>query len=200
MAVMDDLKETVDGLRQEVRELREKVKDIIPFGKKNRDMPVRVAKPSEAEHPVMALQRATNQLFDQFFRDFAWPASGLGELPDQLYNQLAAGGLNLDIKETDDDLEVSAELPGMDKDDIEVILLGNRLTIKGEKKKEQESKDAGYYRMERSYGVFQRNVWLPCEVQPDKVEATYKKGVLFVKLAKSEKERALSSKIPVLPG
>ena len=200
MAVKDDLKEAVEGLKQEVKELKEKVKDLIPFGKKERELALPANRASEDEHPVLALQRATNQLFNQFFSDFGWPAlEGRNSLG--FSSGLAGvGRLSLDIKETGDSLVVKADLPGLEKEDIEVTLLGGRLNIKGEKKQEQERKEEGYYRMERTYGVFQRSLLLPCEVVPDQVKATYKKGVLTIKLAKSEAARAAGGRIPVLSG
>jgi HSP20 family protein len=200
MAVLDDLRETVDSLKQEVKELKGKVKELVPFGKKNREMPVKAGQIARDEHPVAALQRSTNQLFDQFFNDFGWPLSRRNDSFGLPSGFAGVGRVSLDIKETEDALEVTADLPGLDKDEIKVTLLGSRLTIQGEKKQEEEIKEGDYYRMERSYGSFHRSVWLPCEVEPGQVDATYKKGVLTISLAKSEQAKAVSSKIPVLAG
>ena len=200
MAVKDDLKEAVEGLKHEVKELKDKVKYLIPFGKKESELPLPVNQAAEDEHPVLALQRATNQLFDRFFSDFGWPEMQGRNYPAFSSGLAGVGRLSLDIKETGDSLVVTADLPGLDKDEIEVSLLDGRLSIKGEKKQEDERKEEGYYRMERSYGFFQRSLLLPCEVVPDKVKATYKKGVLTIKLAKSEAAKSRGSKIPVLSG
>ncbi|RKZ27524.1 Hsp20/alpha crystallin family protein [bacterium] len=93
----------------------------------------------------------------------------------------------VDVKETENEIVVSAEVPGMKKEDIKVSLLGDQLIISGERKMEREEKNATYHRIERSYGKFERRITLPCEVEENKVKATYKDGVLTVTLPKSEK-------------
>ena len=95
----------------------------------------------------------------------------------------------VDLYEEKDDIVVKADLPGMDKDNIEVNLSGNRLTIKGEKKQEEEVKKEGYYRSERSYGSFVRTLELPREVQTDKVKAAFKNGILEIRLPKTEESK-----------
>ncbi len=92
---------------------------------------------------------------------------------------------------------VKAELPGMDKDNIEVNLTDHTLTIKGEKKKEEEIKEKDYYRAERSYGSFFRTVELPKEVHSDKVKAHFKNGILEVRLPKTEEAKAKEVKVKV---
>jgi HSP20 family protein len=82
---------------------------------------------------------------------------------------------------------VSAELPGMDDEDIEVSLSRDVLTISGEKKQEKEEKGRDYYRAERSYGSFRRSIPLPAEVNADKVDAVFSKGVLTITLPKTAK-------------
>ena len=94
-----------------------------------------------------------------------------------------------DISETEDAVEVKAELPGMDPKDIDVSLENGVLTIKGEKKFEDEQKKEDYHRIERSYGSFARSFRLPHEVDEAKVEATYKDGVLRLNLPKAESAR-----------
>jgi HSP20 family protein len=85
----------------------------------------------------------------------------------------------------------------MDEKDIEVTLNNNSLTIKGEKKMEKEDKDRDYYRMERSYGSFTRTIPLPSEIETDKAEAYFKKGVLTVKIPKSAKAIEEKKKIKI---
>ncbi|HXV84621.1 MAG TPA: Hsp20/alpha crystallin family protein [Candidatus Binatia bacterium] len=92
---------------------------------------------------------------------------------------------------------VKAELPGMEKDNIEVNLSDNRLPIKGEKKQEQEVKKEGYYRAERSYGSFVRTLELPKEVQADKVKAAFKNGILEIRLPKTEEAKKKETKVKV---
>ena len=91
-----------------------------------------------------------------------------------------------DISETKDKLLIKAELPGLDPKDITVSVSGDLLTIKGEKKKEEEEKDEHHHFVERYYGSFQRSFRLPVNIQSDKVEATFDKGVLNITLLKKE--------------
>ncbi len=104
---------------------------------------------------------------------------------------------SLDVFEEKDELVVKADLPGMNKDEIEVTVTENVVTIKGEKKKEEEVKEKDYYRRERSYGSFVRSVELPCEVKSDQIKANFKDGVLEVRMPKTEeaKKKAVSIKI-----
>jgi HSP20 family protein len=92
----------------------------------------------------------------------------------------------LDIAENEDKVTLTAEVPGMKAEDIDVTLERGVLTIKGEKKFEDERKDDNYHRIERSYGSFQRVVQLPTEVDEDKVTANYKDGVLTLEMPKSQ--------------
>jgi HSP20 family protein len=103
----------------------------------------------------------------------------------------------VDVFEEKDDVVVKAEVPGMDKDNIEVTLSDSTLTIKGEKKKEEEIKEDNYYRSERSYGSFVRTLDLPKEVHADKVKATFKNGVLEVRMPKTEEAKAKEIKVKV---
>jgi len=94
---------------------------------------------------------------------------------------------SVDISETDGEFNVRAELPGLDKNDLDVDTYGDILSIKGEKKDEE---DKGYYKRESYFGSFQRNIRLPSEVQSDQVEATFKDGILNIKIPKSEEKKA----------
>lgn len=103
----------------------------------------------------------------------------------------------VDLFEDKDNVVVKAEMPGLEKKDVEVKLTDSRLTIRGEKKKEEEVKEEDYSYSERSYGAFARVLQLPCQVKGDKVKASFKNGVLEVKLPKSEeaKDRSVNVKI-----
>ena len=103
----------------------------------------------------------------------------------------------VDIAETDKAYEITAELPGMDEKNIEVKFADGVLTIKGEKKEEKEEKKKDYYLSERSYGSFQRSFQVPDGVDTDKIEATFKKGVLTVTLPKSAEAQKAAKKIDV---
>ena len=103
----------------------------------------------------------------------------------------------VDLYEEKDDIVVKAELPGIEKNNIEVNLTDHTLTIKGEKKKEEEIKEENYYRAERSYGSFVRTLELPKDVHTDKVKATFNNGILEVRLPKTEEAKAKEVKVKV---
>lgn len=93
---------------------------------------------------------------------------------------------SIDIEESNGNLMVKAEIPGMKKENIKVSVKEDMLTISGERKQENETRDKTYHRIERSYGQFQRMIRLPAEVDADKIKASYKDGVLSVTLPKPE--------------
>jgi HSP20 family protein len=161
-------------------------RDLIPFGRERRGVPVQR---DRHEHPLEAFQREFNRLFDDFFRAPALAGGAEG--------MFAAAMPRVDVKETDGEYEVSAELPGMDEKDVELTLADNVLTIRGEKKTEREKKDQDYYLSERSFGSFRRTIPLPAEVDQDKVEAHFKNGVLAVRLPKSAEAPAKTRRLEV---
>jgi HSP20 family protein len=116
-------------------------------------------------------------LLDRFFEDFELPSPFSGEMTFTPA---------FDVSETENELIVKAEVPGMDQKDIDINLSDGLLTIKGEKKHEKEDKNENYHCVERHYGKFSRTMRVPFEVEADKVDATYKDGVLKVTLPKSE--------------
>jgi HSP20 family protein len=101
----------------------------------------------------------------------------------------------VDIYETDEAFVLKAELPGFSKEDVQVELHENRLTLRGERKHESEAKEEQYHRRERAYGRFERVFWLPTPVDADKIQATFKEGVLDLRLPKSE--TAKPKRIPI---
>jgi HSP20 family protein len=110
------------------------------------------------------------------------------------------GGISvpaIDLYEEKDEVVAKAELPGLDKNDIQVSISDHLLTIKGEKKKEEEIKEADYYRSERSYGSFVRNLELPKEVDTGKARASFKNGVLEIRLPKTEEAKKKEIKLNV---
>lgn len=139
--------------------------------------------------PGYTLDKTVDSMFDDFFNDFERFAM-------QPFGQT---GFNptLDVSESDHAITVTAELPGLTENDVEISLTHDVLTIKGEKKHEHEDKGDNYHRIERSYGSFQRRVALPAEVESDKVEARFKNGVLTIALPKSAKAQAETKKITV---
>ncbi|WP_374466829.1 Hsp20/alpha crystallin family protein [Ferrovibrio sp.] len=138
--------------------------------------------------PFTALQREINRMFDDVWRGHSLPATFGGE------SYLA---LRIDVKETDQGLEVSAELPGVDEKDIAVELHDDVLTIKGEKKLEKDEKQKDFHVMERAYGMFQRVIPLPFAPNPDQVKAQFTKGVLKVVLIRPPEAAVKTKKIAV---
>jgi HSP20 family protein len=142
----------------------------------------------EIWEPFGSLRRDVERLFEDFSRDSGWspPATtGMAMAP------------RVDVSETDTELKVEAELPGIDEKDVEVILNDGRLTIKGEKKQEKEEKKKDYHLVERSYGSFARSIALPFEADPDQVKASFAKGVLTVTVPKPPEVKAKQKKIPI---
>lgn len=159
-------------------------RDIVPF--KKRSVPVRR---ESGGHPIERLREEMDALFDDFFGGFSLePFEG---------RYAKSFTPNVDVSETDKAIRVSAELPGMDDKDIEVNLQRDSLTIRGEKKEEKEDKGKDYYHIERSYGSFSRTIPLPVDIESDKAEATFKKGVLTVTIPKSAKAVESKKKITI---
>jgi HSP20 family protein len=140
------------------------------------------------EWPVFGLRREMERVFDSFFRDF-----DLGSTRPWSEEFIPA----TNVMDNGKEIKVTAELPGLDEKDIEVVVSEDGITIKGEKKAEKEEKDDGRYLLERCYGSFYRNIPLPATVNMDKVEAKFKKGVLEVCLPKKEEAKKKEKKIDV---
>ena len=102
---------------------------------------------------------------------------------------------SVDVSETADKIVVKAEIPGIDSKDIDISLSGDVLTIKGEKKTEREEKEENYHLVERGYGSFTRSLRLPVGVEADKIEASYKQGILTVTCPKKEEVKAKTIEI-----
>jgi len=136
------------------------------------------------------MERMMDDFFDRRMRPW-WPERWF-RTDDLLTNAPA-----LDVFEDKDDLVVKAELPGMEKDNVEVNLTDHTLTIRGEKKKEEEVKEEKCYKSERSYGSFVRTLQLAATVATDKVKASFKNGVLEVRLPKTEEAKKKEIKVKV---
>ncbi len=103
----------------------------------------------------------------------------------------------VEVRERNNNLEVTAELPGLNKEDVKVECTEEGIIIQGERKREQESHEGGYYRSERTYGNFYRMIPLPEGAQVDKAKADFKNGVLEVKVPLSEQQQRKSRQIPI---
>jgi len=150
---------------------------------------------SRWDHPFFySLHQEMNRLFEEFERGFGFRAGSRWLEPISDFHA------HVDVKDTDKELVITAEVPGVEMKDIDVSITSDGLTIKGEKRAEKEEKDKGYYRMERGYGSFQRVVPLPCEVDRNSINATYKDGVVKVTLPKTKEAIQNTQKITVKAG
>jgi HSP20 family protein len=95
----------------------------------------------------------------------------------------------VDMYDKKDEIVIKAELPGVEKEKVNITITDNTLTIKGEVKKDEEIKDEDYYQCERAYGSFARDITLPVAVQSDKVNATFHEGILEIHLPKAEEAK-----------
>lgn len=161
-------------------------RDLVPWG---RERGVNVSR----EDPFTGLHREMNRMFEDFARSFDlapwsdWEASGFHP--------------RTDVRETDDAVLVTAEMPGLEQKDFELKLCDGVLTLTGEKRHEHEEKGKGaIHRVERSYGSFQRTIQLPCEVVADKATADYRNGVLNVTLPKAPSAKRSVQRIDVKSG
>lgn len=138
--------------------------------------------------PLGQLHREIDRMFDEFIGSDRSVTAGEGGI---------VMAPRMDMAETDDSIEITAELPGVDEKDLDVSVEGDVLTIKGEKKSESEEKKKDYHVVERSYGSFRRSIRLPGAVDPEKVGAVFEKGVLRVTLPKPEEAKQKRRRIEV---
>lgn len=136
---------------------------------------------------VMTAQRE----FDRLFKEGFTPFVGEGELSTRTWAP------PVDIYETENDIVLKAELPGVDPKDVEVKVEDNTLYLKGERKFEKEVKNESYHRVERSYGSFARSFSLPNSISAEKVKAEFKDGLLTLTLPKREEAKPRTIKIDV---
>ena len=163
------------------------MKNLVPrFGRK--PLPAR----REEADPFRDFQRQMNDLFADFFGGY--PLAERGGGPEWAP---AAFTPRVDVAETDTEVKVSAELPGMDEKDISVELQGDVLVLRGEKKREQEEKGKNWYRREQSSGSFRRAIELPAGVDAGKARAQFKKGVLVFTAPKRAEDQAKRKAIPI---
>ncbi|RUU13442.1 Hsp20/alpha crystallin family protein [Mesorhizobium sp. M7A.T.Ca.TU.009.01.3.2] len=163
------------------------VRDLIPWGRGNGNSAPSLF-PDGDRDPFVSLHREVNRLFDDAFRSFG------ARLP-AFSPSFAATWPSVEISDTDKEVRVTAEIPGLDESDIEVLLDNGALKLKGEKRSETEDKDRQF--SERFYGRFERLIPLGYEVEEDKVNAAFKNGVLTVTLPKTERAQAKAKRIAI---
>ncbi|WP_424140303.1 Hsp20/alpha crystallin family protein [Roseomonas chloroacetimidivorans] len=160
------------------------MKGLMPW---SRDRNVPASRYSGDENPLLALHREMNRTFDDFLRGFGLPVAQGG---------WTGAWPHVEVSETDKDVRVVAELPGLEERDVELTLNGDVLTLKGEKKSENESPTY----TERWHGKFQRSIQLGADVDPDKIEASFKNGVLTVTLPKRPESQNKAKRIAIKAG
>lgn len=135
--------------------------------------------PGRHHDPMIQVHRDIDHIFEQFFRGWGFPqASGF-----DTFSGFPAGTLlkpKVDLSAGEKEYLLTVEIPGVNEKEVTVDISNNTMTIKGEKKQEKEEKDTNYYRIERSYGSFQRVLSLPEDVDQDGIAATFKNGVLSI--------------------
>lgn len=129
--------------------------------------------------PFQMFQTGMNRLFDDVFSGapMAWGGAEGGMLMPQM-----------NVSESDQEILITAELPGVSEKDVDITLDDNLLTISGEKKYEKKDENENYHCIERSFGRFQRSLRMPHAVNPDEVQATFENGVLTIRLPKDEEQ------------
>ncbi|MGE4357814.1 MAG: Hsp20/alpha crystallin family protein [Candidatus Omnitrophota bacterium] len=148
-------------------------------------------RPKEEWDPLKEL----SELEEEFSRFFDFPLLRWQVSRQPLRERVWS--VPLDIYETKDAVVIKADLPGMKKEEINVSVQGDVLTIQGEKKKEEEVKDKHLHRVERFYGAFQRSINLPSYVDTSKIKASYKDGVLEINLPKTEEAKSKGIKVEI---
>ena len=162
------------------------VRDLVPWSRADRERSPSTR--SEPMSPVVNLHREMNRLFDDVFRGFEnSPFAGMrSEWP------------SIDVEETDMQYRVTAELPGMEERDVEVLLQDGVLTVRGEKRAEKEAVNRTF--SERYYGRFERHIALDRDIDGNAISATFRNGVLAVVVPKSAKALERTKRIPINSG
>jgi HSP20 family protein len=158
----------------------------MPFSR-NQSM----ARWSEENDPFLAMRREMNRLFDDVFDGFGLP-SAFGPVLRQM-----PAAPKIDVSETDNEIQITAEMPGIDQNDVEVLLEDDRLIIRGEKKEEREDKDRNYHVRERVQGAFSRTLPLPFAPDPNQVKAEFRNGVMTITIPKPQEVKQQQHRIEV---
>ncbi len=146
---------------------------LIPWKKKNAEGGSEIV-----ESPVSRLRHEVDSLFDRYFRE---PLRGFDT---EALPAAFRGFPRTDLSESDEDITIAMELPGVDPNEVRIDLTAGLLTVRGEKKQEREEKRKNYHFVERQFGSFQRTVQLPGTANTNKVDAVFKDGVLTITVAK----------------
>ncbi|MGB3897447.1 MAG: Hsp20/alpha crystallin family protein [Mesorhizobium sp.] len=166
------------------------VRDLIPWGRNTNTSQAPTVYRDDERNPFLSLHREVNRLFDDVFRSFDRNLPALGALPG-----FGAGWPSVEISETDKEIRITAEVPGLEEKDIEVLLDDGVLTLRGEKRSETEDKEKQF--SERIYGRFERRIPVGTEIVEDKIDARFRNGVLNLVLPKTEKAQSQVRRIAI---
>jgi len=161
---------------------------LIPWRNKSRSTEIGE---SDEQSPLQRFRDEIDHTFERFFRD-PWSALETG------LTAHGAWGPAVDVAESDSEVTVRAEIPGMDPEHLDISIQNNRLILAGEKEEAREGQGQDYAYSECRYGSFRRTIQLPSEVDPDKATATHKNGVLTIRIEKNPSEKP--RRIEVTPG
>ena len=152
---------------------------------------------SATQYPILRLHQDIDRLFDETFRGFGFPSlsSKFGETANALSPSALWPSLN--VSSDNEAYQISVEAPGLTDNDFSIEVKGDVLTIQGQKQEETENKDRHFYRIERSYGAFQRTLALPEDARIDDIRATLKNGLLQVMIPRKEIPEGSIKQIPV---
>ncbi|MER9211502.1 Hsp20/alpha crystallin family protein [Mesorhizobium sp. M0663] len=164
------------------------IRDLIPCGRENNQAPSLFR--NGDRDPFLTLHREMDRLFDEAFRGFDTRLPSLGG-----FSAARVSWPSIDIADGEKEIRVTAEIPGMDAKDVELLLDDGVLTLRGEKREETEDKDRQF--SERFYGRFERRIPLGYEVDEDRVNAAFRNGVLSVTLPKTERAQAKAKRIAI---
>ena len=168
------------------------IRDLIP--RKERRLDVSVSSGQE-DDAFFDLRDQVNRMFDDFMDQFF----GLSRFTDSP-TWMGSFSPRLEVSETKDNIIISAELPGIEPEAIDISLDRDTLTIRGEKRADKEEKGRRFMHIERSYGAFQRTIPLPSQVDEDRVDASFKHGVLKITLPKTRPAHAHGKQFKIRSG
>jgi HSP20 family protein len=175
--------------KEDLEEATMNMRDLIPWSRAESKTP---ALYHDAD-PFMALHREVNRLFDDVFRGFE--QFGMGRYPTVAAPRSHSAWPYVEVSDSDKEIRVMAELPGLEEKDVEITLDDDVLTLRGEKRSETEDKERQF--SERFYGQFERRIPLGVEVERDKVEANFSKGVLTITMPKTERAKTRTKRIAI---
>jgi len=176
-----------------------RLRETLPWNWGKKDVPIRREEAAQERAPSVPAPHSLFDVFDDFrFRPFSMPAlSAMSELG---FSDDGSFLPALDAKETDDEVRITVELPGMDEKDVDIGLKDDVLTIHGEKQDETRHEKGGAQWVERRFGSFRRAIPLPADVDSEGVKAHFRAGVLTVTAPRSGRPDASRRAIPIQKG